>query len=238
MRNDETADDDDEDQYRRVDAAFGQLKQAFGSAESLREQVERRIAAATMQPPRLMSPRAVVACSVAVIAAIVCAVAWFTIGKHPAPLETVMVPDPLALASQPEADFALEIGNAEVIQHLATTVDGGAVVVVWSYRGPGISVDDSTSTPQRVGKYRVLTRRGQPSTDGQTTVCSLFFPDAGVIPTLEPPGVRVRSGDDGRAIVFSAVPRTASPDELARATRAAGAADVEDVLRQAREQIR
>jgi hypothetical protein len=236
MRNDEAADEDD--QYRRVDAAFGQLKQAFGSADSLREQVERRIAAATMRPPRFTGRRAAAAGSVALAAAITCTVVWFTIGKHPAPSETVMVPDPLALASQPEADFALEIGNAEVVQHLATTVDGGAVVVVWSYRGPGISVDDSTSIPQRVGKYRVLTRRGQPSMDGRTTVCSLFFPDAGVIPALEPPGVRVRSGEDGRAIVFSAVPRTASPDELARATRAAGAADVEDVLRQAREQIR
>jgi hypothetical protein len=236
MRNDETAADDDE-QFRRVDAAFGQLKQAFGSAGSLRKQIECRIATATIRSPRFTGRRAAAAGSVALAAAIACTVVWFTIGKHPDPTETVRLPNPLALASQPEADFVLEIGNAEVIQHLATTVDGGAVVVVWSYRGPGVSADDSTSTPQRVGKYRVLTRRGQPSTDGQTTVCSLFFPDAGVIPALEPPVVRVRSRDDGRAIVFSAVPRTASPDELARATRAAGTADVEDVLRLARERV-
>jgi hypothetical protein len=236
MRNNDAANEDD--QYQRVDALFRPAKQAFGSSESLREQVGRRIAVATMQPPRLINARAVVACSVVVIVAIVCTAVWFSAGRHPASPNVAAVPSPLAVASPAESDFALEIGNAEVVQHLATTVDGGAVVVVWSYRGPGISADESTSTPQRVGKYRVWTRRGQPSTDGRTTVCSLFFPDAGVVPALEPPGVRVRSAEDGRAIVFSAVPRTASLDELTRATRAAGATDVGDVLRQVREQVR
>jgi hypothetical protein len=59
------------------------------------------------------------------------------------------------------------------------------------------------------------------------------------VPVLEPPGVWVRSTESGHggAIAFGAVPRAASVEELARATRAAGEDSVEDVLRRARRHL-
>ena len=221
----------DADVRGRIDAACRHARQQMRDAGTIRTGIEARIARATMHRSRRLFVAAAAAAACIGLLAVGGPLSWrATTSQHTAPV---------AESTPPPAnvDFQLQVGDTELVQHLATVVDGGAVVVVWSYRGHGISPNDAAKRDGRAGKYRAVMLRDRIAADGRTVVCSVFFPDAGVVPGLEPPGVRVRSADDGRSIAFAAAPRAASRDELAAAARAAGATDVEDVLRAARAQL-
>jgi hypothetical protein len=212
------------------------------AAGSVRDRVAARVAHASMRPPsHPLRAGLAIAASIALLAA---AGASF----WPRPKPATAPPHLSFAAPTPSPDFAqasrLDVGGAELIEHLAATVDHRAVVVLWSCRGVGVTVDpdddNGAERPHRTadGKYRRQFLRQDHLPDGRTLVLALFIPDPGVRPTLEPPLLRARL-PDGTAVAFAPAPRPASAREIAHAMTSAGLSataggPVDDFLRQIR----
>lgn len=116
------------------------------------------------------------------------------------------------------------VGNAVVIEHLASLVGQRGVLVVWSCRGADLTaarLSDALSDGGRTIDYseRVLAR--EQTADGRIVVWSLFVAPADVAPALEPPSIRV-STPDGRLLVLKTSPHVDSREELTDVLRSAG----------------
>ena len=124
-------------------------------------------------------------------------------------------------ASYIEQDLTLKVGNAELIEHIAAIVDHRFVVVIWSYRGQGLTAAPANMSQIQAGRYRLQTLHEGKLSDGRTFVCSLFVPDEGAKLILEPPCIYARSADNN-IIACSVSPKVVSTEDLANAIRSAG----------------
>ncbi|HEX4792176.1 MAG TPA: hypothetical protein VH370_00200 [Humisphaera sp.] len=140
-----------------------------------------------------------------------------------------------------EQDLTLKVGDDELFEHFTAILDHRFVVVIWSYRGNGITATPASAGEIQTGRYRLATLHEARLADGRTFVCSLLVPDDDAKVILEPPSIYARSADHG-IIACSVSPRAATREELANAIRSAGVngkeeIGVEDILRRIREQI-
>jgi len=135
-------------------------------------------------------------------------------------------------------DLSLDADGMEFVEHIAAIVDQ-RVVVIWSYRGAGVSAAAASTPKFRAGKYQFETLYEHKLRDGRTFVCTMFVPEEGVVPILEPPSIYASSADSVFACTVS--PRVVSTDELAHAIRSAGEGDkaeieVSDIFRRIRDE--
>lgn len=194
----------------RLSEIFQQARTQLGQVDSVRPEVERRIAALSPGPSP-WSPSRLVIPSVAFLALF--AFFWWRLAPSPSPA-------PHRAPSLAEISTLMS-GDVELVEHVAAALDHRAVLVIWSYRGPGVSTDP---TEHRSGKYRLRTLHHHTTPDGRTLVWSLFIPDPGVLPTFEPPSVSATLADDTR-LAFSASCQRTSAADFAAALRSAHLAD-------------
>ena len=212
---------------QRIDESFQRMRKELEGINSVRAQVEQRIATIQIKTGRVIPAKLLAICLGLAALGILF---WRSRGGTPAPLPHEMT------ALSPPQDLAIKVGDVEMVEHIAAIMDHGAVAVIWSYRGRGVMPRRADSTEHRAGKYRGYTLREDTLADGRTVVCSLFIADEGVRPVLEPPTLCTWWGDDG-VIALSASPRSASAGALADAIRSAGfdgksGIAVDDILRE------
>ena len=202
----------------RLRQGLGELKRELGAIASVRPDVERRIASVRM---RRGSPvRSVAALTVALVLGLA-TLWWRTGGDGDAhkPTGVVQIEPSAGLAAEP---LRLTVTDMEVVAHVAAVVDGRAVLVAWSVRGGGDETGGlAEQRDSRAGKYR---RRQLPSgklADGRRVACSVYVPDAGVHPVLEPPTIIARGRADD-VIAFSASPQVAGDAQLRASLRSLG----------------
>jgi hypothetical protein len=218
---------------QRIDAAFEQARHELDGIASLRSEVEQRIAGVSIQPASRVMIRSLAAC-----------LALLILGGLSWRLRGVSSPPPHSLEAKSVAispsEVSFEIGDTELIEQIAAIIDHRAVAVIWSFRGKGLMLCPESVTEHRAGKYRRYTLRQSTLPDGRTLVCTLFIPDEGVQPVLEPPSLCTRAADD-RIFALGASPRAASRQELAAVIESAGfdassRIGVDDILREIQKQ--
>jgi hypothetical protein len=213
----------------RIELTFANARLAIGRIESSRDEIEQRIDKTSMRT----APTAFFAGAI-VVAAI--AMSGMAIWWHATDRQPPLVNSPSTLTAPGTEGATIDLGDTQLREYIAAIVDQ-QVLVVWSYGGDGLTAAPATATECPAGKYRLTTLRQDKLEGGRTVVCSLFTPDEGVLPVLEPPSVYAQSGDDG-IIALSVSPRAASTEELAGAIRLAGVGGkigigVDDILREA-----
>ena len=218
---------------QRIDEIFRIARRERADTNSVRPEVERRIAEISIMPARSMLSVSI-ATSLAVCVFGVFLWCQFSGRSQP--------PRPRDYESSPNVaeGISLETGDVAIAEQVAAVVDDGAVVVIWSYRGRGLATVPAAATACDAGRYRLFTLREHTTADGRTVVCSLFIPRAGVRPILQPPSIFATSQESG-TISCSVWPRTGSTPELADAIRSAGFDDksdfgVDDIMREIRKQ--
>jgi hypothetical protein len=185
-----------------IEQLFYEARIQLANAGSVRDGVQREIAAATIrQRPAIGWP--LVIC-VALLIASLCVARWV---RRPRNVQLATV-----AAALPQ-DLRVEVGDADIVQHLAASTNRGAVLVIWSYRGPGLAAMGPGSPQAPASKYRFRILQKTNIAGGRTLVCSLFLPDPSVHPELEPPAVCAIRADD-QLIACSASPRTMSAAQL------------------------
>ena len=210
---------DPEPGSERLRDGLNELKRSLATIDSVRPEVERRIAAASMRPA--LPVRSLAAGSVIVLA-IVSALWWRAPGNRMGPS-----PDQLATAERlpaqlPPEQLRLTVSGAEVVAHVAAVVDGRAVLVAWSVRGGDGAAGGMIETKEtRAGKYRRRLFPAGKLADGRAIACGVYVPDAGVHPVLEPPTVVAHAGG-GQLVAFSTPPRVAADSELTASLRSLG----------------
>jgi hypothetical protein len=216
----------------RFDEAFRHVRNELKSVKSVLPQVTERIDSAAQKPaPRFVAWS--LAASLLILVPCVL-LGWRFFHASPGPSQEIAT-------SNMEQVLTLRVDDAELIEHIAAIMDHRFVVVIWTYRGQGVTTTPVNTDTIRTGKYQLRTLYEGKLADGRTFVCSLCRADEGVKLILEPPSIYAQSGDNS-IISCSVSPRLASTDELARAIRSAGMdgkseISVEEILRKIREQI-
>jgi hypothetical protein len=218
----------------RVEAALRELRDELAGVESVRAQVAARIAETSDGRAGVRSGAGVALLVVAASFILVALAAVVLLHRHhrPPPIP-VVVRDPTGLpAAEP---FKLDVGDAEVEEHLAAVLDGGqTVLVVWSCRGAGVAPEPAEAGSSGPYRHRLLKREKRG--DGRTFAFSSFTAGRDVRPVLEPPSIRLQSGGGG-LIAVRVSPRVSSTAGLAAALRAPPLsltdAGVEEILRAA-----
>ena len=201
----------------RLREGLGELKRELGSIASVRPDVARRIADVTMRPG--LPVRSVAAVSVALVLGL--GALWWRTGriadvKEPSGVAQIEVPPDRA--AEP---LRLRVRDTEVVAHVAAVVDGRAVLVAWSVRGDDETGGVAEERDSRAGKYRQRQLASGKLPDGRRVACSVYVPDAGVHPVLEPPTVFARGGAED-VIAFSASPRVDADAQLSASLRSLG----------------
>jgi hypothetical protein len=201
----------------RLREGLGALKRELGAIASVRPDVERRIAAVRMRPGLPVWPVATV--SVALVLGLA-TLWWRTGGDGDArkPTRVVQIEPPAGLAAEP---LRLTVNDTEVVAHVSAVVDGRAVLVAWSVRGGDETGGPAEQRDSRTGKYRHRQLPSGKLPDGRRVACSVYVPDAGVHPVLEPPTIIARGRADD-VIAFSAAPRVAGDAQLSASLRSLG----------------
>ncbi|HZZ42235.1 MAG TPA: hypothetical protein VFE58_04815 [Tepidisphaeraceae bacterium] len=204
---------------------FQQTRQELQSLGSVLPEVQQRIQTLPIKPRSQLLPR-----SIAAVLVLATFLALLITRIHT--LAPTIIPNP---------DLHLEVNGTELTEHIAAILDHRVVVVIWTYRGHGISAVPDTSAECRAGKYQLRTLHQHKLPDGRTFVCSLFLPDPAVSPALEPPSLYTTSTNN-TLIACTTSPRLATPAQLTAAIQSASGdgslpITVQDIVNQLSKQI-
>lgn len=198
---------------RDMEQLLSRLGDEFAASGSIASSVEARLRDVSMRPPRgRLAPIA--------IAAALLVIAGFWLGREWSARHG---------AGRDIADAGLRVqtrcavGDAVLIEHLASLVGQRGVLVVWSCRGADLAatgLGDALSSNAQPTAYDEYVLAREPAGDGRIVVWSLFVAPEDVQPALDPPAIRVATAD-GRVIVLKTSPGVRSRKELTDVLRSA-----------------
>jgi hypothetical protein len=223
----------DQTNSQRIEAALRPLRDELAGVESVRAEVATRIAEAPFLPSIRSGARVVVIGAASFIVIALATVVLLNRHHWLLPI-SIVARDATGLpAAEP---FKLNVGNAEVEEHLATVLDGGqTVLVVWSCRGAEIAPEPAAADPP--GPYRQRLLKREKRGDGRTIAFSTYTAERDIHPVLEPPSIRLQS-TGGELIAMRVSPSVAPSERLVAVLRAPplsmSDAGIEEILRAAR----